>query len=231
MNETASSDDEENQETSTTESFETENLSTGMGDGQDIIKHRILKNSELKNDSEASLSESVATSSVVKANNISRHKGHVIIPLLPSPITSVPNNIETSPYSVPEISRNFGKSISEQNFDGDSFEHVEHKWSFTAAAIQNRERSRQEWEVDTSSSEDDEDSLIFLRNKKESILLEEEHKRDCTKDKDFSDLTRDPLQEGWGPCGFVAENHHQSPNIFDDTPNTGYIRISVCLTA
>ena len=198
MNETVSSDEEDHIIRNDIE-LETNNSST-LSDRNHLVDI---------NQSNTTLLESLSTSSFVKVNNISRHRGHVIIPLSPSTASNVPNVIENDDDTT-DISTT---SYTSPALNADAFVPVHHKWSFTAAARRNRERH--EWDGYTSSSEEDEEDINSLfHSKKEFHLPENLSQIDCAKDaKEFCNHSQGILEEEWTPHTFVDENH-ESNDIF-----------------
>ena len=162
--------------------------------------------------------ENLSTSSLT--NNISRHKGHVIIPLTKNISSNVPNVTEIQNYKAHEISAStLNTSSSSLNDDDESISTRHQKWSFTAAAMKNRGQSCQEWDKDTSSSEDEEDVNNFYENRKDFDVTANFNDNSCTKNHKQYYHSPDLIQEQWKPFAFVAENHRN--NDLFCSPNTG----------
>ena len=106
MNEILSSD-EEDYVNITQNEFERRNVPAISPEVQN--KNNIAECSLLRNNSKASLLESLSTSSLV--NNISRHKGHVIIPLSKSIVSNVPSETEKKCEISTNQSNGFGGCI------------------------------------------------------------------------------------------------------------------------
>ena len=152
-----------------------------------------------------SILESLFTSSLT--NNISRHKGHVIIPLSKATVSNVPNLTKTYDTRIEDRSTDLNTSSSSLNDEEDeepiSTRH--HKWSFTAAAMKNRERSCQGWNENTSSSEEEEDDFDqFIENRKALHSTQNLNDTNRTeKSKKYS--TSDFEQDHWQPYHFLSE--------------------------
>ena len=162
------------------------------------------------NHTKDSILESLSTSSLT--NNISRHKGHVIIPLSKNPIPNVPNSIEPLETRIQPISAGLNTSSSSLNEEEEeepiSTRHQ--KWSFTAAAMKNRERSCEEW--NESSSEDEDDFDEFIQNRKELHLTKNVNESNSTENgKNF--CSREFVDDNWQPFPFVSETQ-QSRDLF-----------------
>ena len=209
MNETVSSDEEANINQPENKSEINYNASIS------------LENREETSQAKDSVLESLSTSSLT--NNISRHKGHVIIPLSKTPVVStVPNLTDTFKTRVAEISTNLNTSSSSLNDDDEEDEEPissrHHKWSFTAAAMKNRDKSCQGWNENSSSSEDEDDFDQFIENRK--AVHSTQNLNDSNRTENHKDYcSSDFVQDNWQPYSFVSEN--QKSNDLFSTPKTG----------
>ena len=192
-------------------------------------------------ESKTNLLQSLSTSSI--GQNISRTKGHVIIPLTQTIASNVPNTLENLTHctdqklssnlekSVPslcdeedsapsthhKISTNFEK-ISPSLSDEDLAPISHHKWSLTAAANQSKERSEHGWDGDTSSSEDEDENIItnLFGNQKKSNPREDFHEISCIDNiKEYNTHSGDIFHEGeqWRSYPEVSEIN-RSNDIF-----------------
>ena len=216
MNETLSSDDEEGVNLSQNKS-ETETTSlVGATERATPTTNDRIQSVE-GHPSKTNLLEHLTTSTI--ANNISRNKGHVIIPLSQADIiasSDVPKlTTEQNCKSLQDtISAKDNKPSSLNENDGQVPIQTQ-KWSFTAAAMKNRELSCKEWEEDTSSSEDEEDlDNQFLDKTKSNANL-----NDITNIKQYNN-SPDISKEEWLQYEFVA-NNHKNNDIFCSTSSTG----------
>lgn len=217
MNETLSSDEEEQQHNNISqaepETKPTSYLSLKEKKEPDINSSGVDTHQVKQN-----VLENLSTSSLT--NNISRHKGHVIIPLTKNIASNVPNPTENQDYKVHEISSSIlNTSSSSLNDDDESISTRHQKWSFTAAAMKNRGESCQEWDKDTSSSEDEEDLNNLYENRKDFHITGNLNDNSCTKNNKQYNHSPDIVNEQWQPFAFVAENHRN--NDLFCSPNTG----------
>lgn len=198
-------------------------------------------------ESKINLLQSLTTSSI--GQNISRTKGHVIIPLTQTVASTVPNTLEnltqctghklslnldkslpsscnedSAPSTHHKLSTNFVK-ISPSLSDEDLAPISHHKWSLTAAANQSKERSGHGWDGDTSSSEDEGENIItnIFVNHKKSPPREDFDEISCINNiKEYNTHSGDIFNEGeqWRSYSQVSENN-RSNDIFCSPANAG----------
>ena len=198
-------------------------------------------------ESKANLLQSLSTSSI--GQNISRTKGHVIIPLTQTVASNVPNTLEnrthctghkfslnldtslpslcnedSAPSTHHKILTNFEK-ISPSLSDEDLAPISHHKWSLTAAANQSKERSAHGWDGDTSSSEDEDENIItnLFGSHKKSPPRENFDEISCINNiKEYNTHSRDIFHEGeqWRSYPELSENN-RSNDIFCSPANAG----------
>ena len=151
-----------------------------------------------------SVLESLSTSSLT--NNISRHKGHVIIPLSKNRISNVPNSTETLETRIEPISENLNPSSCFLNDEEDE-EPVSTRhqtWSFTAAAMKNREKASCEgW--NESSSEDEDDFDQFIENRTAFHSTQNFDESNCI---EYGEkyIDQELGHDHWQPFPFVSES-------------------------
>ena len=168
------------------------------------------------NQSKDSVLESLSSSSL--SNNISRHKGHVIIPLSKNPVSNVPNSVEKLESRIEPNSENLNISSSSLNEEEDeepiSIRHQ--KWSFTAAAMKNKDKACEGW--NDSSSEDEDEFDQFIENRKVAHSTGNFNETNCIEN-GTKYCNQEFAQDHWQPFPFVSEN--QKTNDLFCSSDTG----------
>ena len=173
-----------------------------------------------------SVLESLSTSSLT--NNISRHKGHVIIPLSKNRTSNVPNLTETLDTRIEPISENLNASLcflnDEEDEDPVSTRHQ--TWSFTAAAMKNREKASCEgWNESSSEDEDDFDQFIEDRTSFHSTQNFDES--NCIEyGKKYID--QDLRHDHWQPFPFVSESQKTNDLFCSSETGKFFCYIQLC---